>query len=1046
MSPIVRRAAPLAGRAEELQLLAAHLAPLEQDAGTTSRLLILEGLSGIGKSRLVSEALGTLGDGARRLALRCLETLDERYQPVTNGLVQIGSAVPADPNGAHFEDRLFGALRREIDHGLAVIVIDDLQWADDGTVGLLLRLLDSLADDERNPVLLATLRTGDGAMAESVMSVLRHPAATRLRMGGVSEDAGYDILVSLGAPLRFAESFPELVRLVDGTPLLIEDLAMQLVALDTVDGASNDPDSVLASLQLPGTVADDALRRIETLGAEPKRLLGALAIMNDERSSFVRHVLEQLAETDLDDALDLLEDEGFVVIDSRVIRLSHPSLRHALLTTMRKSERRRLHVELARALLAEPASDPVEVLPHLVGGRVPVTEETLRAAERARRAAIDRNDWRRAAAACDYVIDTVTGRDRADVVFAAGIARFMLGESDAARTHLDEARRLMRVEGDLSGEVWSTLGLSRALGTFQAIGATDGVAAGELLDRLPPDAHDLRADVYVDNAFSAFVDNDLELARGNATIGLDEARIAGARGIEARALTALGLVEYGECRSDIAVDHYRQAADLALEVADPLIYVSPAARLPYALLCVGRVHEARETAVEVLARLRAMRFTSHMAYAASIVASAAALQGDLAEALRTWHSLRHWAAETGEVVTTGSAGIALATALAATGATPDAMERLEEALVPLFGPGALDNPYGAGLVALINSENPARPVLDVPEPSPLIPSVNLYSLGQACVTVEQMRIANAAPPIGLVDALLGALERGCQVSASPCFIVARSLGRALAASGNLNAAAEHLADAVALARREDLRIELARAQLDRLEVGVLAEDEQQAAKDEVAEAIVDLGLFGLLERLETLDGRAAASVRARLRNDRSPVDPGSAVVLMADIVNSTSLTRQMGEIDYRHAARRIERRIRQGVAAEGGRTVEGVKLGDGALAEFTSVDAALRAGLAIQEQLSSEPLMLRIGINQGPVVREGSELFGSAINLAARTCDAAEPGGVMLTGAATTLLDGEWLGDLVDEGEFMMKGINEPVRLFRPVPRERLGALLSSST
>ena len=1036
----------MAGRAEELELIAAHLATLDHDAGTTSRLLVIEGPSGVGKSRLVGDALSSLGEGARRLSVRCLETGGERYQPLTTGLMQLSGMGTVEPSEGQFEDRLLLDLWREIDNGLAVVAVDDLQWADDGTAELLLRLLDTLSTSDRNPVLLATLRTDDGALPESVRSLLRHRSTTRLRLGGVDEEAGYDILVALGAPLRFAETFPELVRLVDGIPLLIEDLAMQLLALGSDRNVPTEPDAVLARIELPGSVAEEARRRVEHLGPDAMSVLGALAVVNDDRLAFVRPLLERLVATDLDDTIDDLEDERLVIADQRTIRLTHPSLRHAVLTGLRRSERRRLHVEIARALLADPASDPVEVVRHLANGRVPVDEDTIVAATRGRRAAIDRHDWRRAVEACNYVFDHVEGRERADVLLALGIARFMLGESAEARLHLEDARHAMRELDDLAGEVWATLGLSRALGTFQPIGAADGVEPGELLDRLPADAHALRADVHVDNAFAAFVGNDLARARGNANIGLDEARVAAAPGIEARALTALGLVEYGECRSDIAVDHYRQAVDLALETGDPLIYVSPAARLPYALLCVGRVREARAAAAELLERLRSMRFTSHMAYAASIVATTAAVQGDLATAQRTWRSLRHWAMETGEVVSTGAAGIAIAVSLGATGDTPNALSRLEQALVPLFGPTALENAYGAGLAALINSENPGRPVLEVGAPSPVIPVVNLYSLGQACVTVEHMRVANAAPDPGVVDVLTGALESGCQVSASPCFIVARSLGRALAGMGDLVAASRHLEDALVLARREDMRLELARTQLDRLELGLVEDDERTEALNDVVASVLDLGLLGLLERLETLDGRVVADVRAQMRNERSPIEPGTAVVLMADIVNSTALTREMGEVEYRHAARHTERLIREGVAAEGGRTVEGVKLGDGALAEFSDVDAAVRAGLAIHRRLEQEPLQLRIGVNHGPVVREGSELFGSAINLAARACDSAEPGAVMVTSAAVAILDGDWLGDLIDEGEFVMKGIEEPVRLFRPIPKERLALLLGPST
>ena len=233
-------------------------------------------------------------------------------------------------------------------------------------------------------------------------------------------------------------------------------------------------------------------------------------------------------------------------------------------------------------------------------------------------------------------------------------------------------------------------------------------------------------------------------------------------------------------------------------------------------------------------------------------------------------------------------------------------------------------------------------------------------------------------------------------------------------------------------------VELARSHLDRLETGAIDHVETDEATAELVELIIRHRLLGLLERLETLDGRVAAQVRTALRNEHAPIEPGTAVVLMADIVSSTALTRTLGEVDYRHRARRVERVVREGVATFAGRTVEGVKLGDGALAEFNDVDSAVRAAIAINQELSDGALKLRIGINVGPVVREGSELFGSAINLAARTCDAADPGGVMMTGTAVEQFDGAWLGALLEHGEFMMKGIDEPVRLFQPIAEQAL--------
>jgi adenylate cyclase len=105
------------------------------------------------------------------------------------------------------------------------------------------------------------------------------------------------------------------------------------------------------------------------------------------------------------------------------------------------------------------------------------------------------------------------------------------------------------------------------------------------------------------------------------------------------------------------------------------------------------------------------------------------------------------------------------------------------------------------------------------------------------------------------------------------------------------------------------------------------------------------------------------------------------------------------------AVRIFEDIVRAQVAAAGGRVVK--FLGDGSLAEFNSTRAAVGCALAIQAAVAArtgesgvaERLRLRIGIHSGDLVERDADVFGDAVNVAARIHPVADPGGIALSGA-----------------------------------------------
>ena len=81
-------------------------------------------------------------------------------------------------------------------------------------------------------------------------------------------------------------------------------------------------------------------------------------------------------------------------------------------------------------------------------------------------------------------------------------------------------------------------------------------------------------------------------------------------------------------------------------------------------------------------------------------------------------------------------------------------------------------------------------------------------------------------------------------------------------------------------------------------------------------------------------------------------------------------------------------------------------MGDGLLAEFSSVVDAVECAVALQKGLAErnaavpedQRFQVRIGINLGEVIVEGDDRYGEGVNIAARLEQLAEPGGICVSG------------------------------------------------
>lgn len=175
------------------------------------------------------------------------------------------------------------------------------------------------------------------------------------------------------------------------------------------------------------------------------------------------------------------------------------------------------------------------------------------------------------------------------------------------------------------------------------------------------------------------------------------------------------------------------------------------------------------------------------------------------------------------------------------------------------------------------------------------------------------------------------------------------------------------------------------------------------------------------EFLEFLDGDV---VPAKMRPS------GTAVILFVDVVDSTALTERLGDADFRERARALHDELRRSIVDAGGTPVRGRLLGDGVLATFTSAAEAITAARACRDTGAARGLPLHLGIHAGDVVREEGDVYGGAVNVAARIASASAAGEILVSDVIRGLARTSAGVAFEDRGVATLKGVADPQQLY----------------
>jgi len=163
-------------------------------------------------------------------------------------------------------------------------------------------------------------------------------------------------------------------------------------------------------------------------------------------------------------------------------------------------------------------------------------------------------------------------------------------------------------------------------------------------------------------------------------------------------------------------------------------------------------------------------------------------------------------------------------------------------------------------------------------------------------------------------------------------------------------------------------------------------------------------------------------------------EPATRAIVFTDICGSVAQTQELGDEEHLSLLREHDALVRAALAAHGGREIK--HTGDGIMAAFTSVSSSVLFAIDAQRafdhrnERAATPLQISIGVSAGePVTDNDQDLFGAAVQLAARLCDSAPEGEIHVSVAVRELCLGKSI-HFEDRGTVELKGFSEPPHVY----------------
>ncbi|HXF36512.1 MAG TPA: BTAD domain-containing putative transcriptional regulator [Actinomycetota bacterium] len=395
------------GRAEELELLRQAFDRVARRSSPA--LVTLLGPAGIGKSRLLSEFVTSLGEAARVLTGRCLPFgTDITLWPIAEVIRQAAGAGPADPADT-LRDRIAGLLGDEVDAAFigeqiaGALGISDVPPVPDEIAWAIRKLLEALAGARPLIVVVDDLHWGDATLLDLIEHIatwardaplmlvcLARPELLERRpgWGGGRFDAltlSLDPLGEAEATLLLANLLPggtvtdaarELILdAAEGNPLFLEELVAMLIENGTLRWRDGTWVLALGTESVPVPITVQALirarldraspleRRVLELGAVVGREFGEedlLELSDEEEAGGLPHALQRLVGRDL-----IVPVDGGRPGRAATYRFRHLLIRDVVYRSAAKQRRAEDHERFG------------EVLERRAGERLPELEDLI---------------------------------------------------------------------------------------------------------------------------------------------------------------------------------------------------------------------------------------------------------------------------------------------------------------------------------------------------------------------------------------------------------------------------------------------------------------------------------------------------------------------------------------------------------------------------------------------------------------------------------------------------------------------------------------------
>lgn len=164
-----------------------------------------------------------------------------------------------------------------------------------------------------------------------------------------------------------------------------------------------------------------------------------------------------------------------------------------------------------------------------------------------------------------------------------------------------------------------------------------------------------------------------------------------------------------------------------------------------------------------------------------------------------------------------------------------------------------------------------------------------------------------------------------------------------------------------------------------------------------------------------------------------PIDSAFRAIMFTDLKDSTLMTTMFGDTKALHLLHIHNALIRNALREHHGNEVK--HTGDGIMASFVKVEQAVQCAIAIQKAFAAhnqgdpnESLHIRIGLSAGEPVEEDGDLFGSAVQLAARICAHTAPDHILVAQIVRNECPSQQY-EFVDLGEITPKGFDNPIQV-----------------